>query len=252
MRQKGTFLLATALIALVALLVYTSACQREPVYIGTLDPTPVDTTDNGGDTTVVITHPCDPDSVYFNLQILPILTSNCAMADCHDVISHEEGVILDNYQHVRNSGQINLSNPANSKLYRVLNDPDPGDRMPPAPMSALTAAERALILLWIQQGAQNLSCDADCDTSNVTFSGVILPLIQTKCEGCHSGASPQGGVALTNFNQVRTTVNNGSLLGSITHAAGFTAMPYPAGSAKLPDCDVRKIQIWIDAGAPNN
>lgn len=250
MRKKGTFLLACAVVALVVLLVYAPACQREPVYIGALDPDPTDTTDNGGGDPV--THPCDPDSVYFNQQILPILTSNCAMAECHDALSHEEGVILDNYLHVRNSGQINLNNPANSKLYRVLNDPDPGDRMPPAPMPALTADERALILLWIQQGAQDLSCDAECDTTNVTFSGSVFPLIQTKCEGCHSGANPQGGVALTNFNQVRAAVNNGSLLGSITHAAGFTAMPYPAGSAKLPDCDIRMIQIWIENGAPND
>jgi hypothetical protein len=38
-------------------------------------------------------------------------------------------------------------------LYKVLNDNDPEDRMPPAPMAALPTSQRALILKWIQQGA---------------------------------------------------------------------------------------------------
>jgi len=242
--QLKKILSAIGFAVLTAAVLYTPSCQREPVYIGDNSGYPIDTTGNG--------IPCNPDSVYFNQQILPILTSNCAMSGCHDVASHEEGVILNNYQNTRNTGQISLSNPANSKLYKVLNDDDPEDRMPPAPMSALPVEQRALILKWIQQGAQNLSCEADCDTSNVKFSSSVLPIIESRCKGCHSGSSPQGGIALTNYTQVKATVNNGSLWGSITHAGGFTAMPYPAGNARIPECDIRKIRIWIDNGSPND
>ena len=242
--QLKKILSAIGFAVLTAAVLYTPSCQREPVYIGDNSGYPIDTTGNG--------IPCNPDSVYFNQQILPILTSNCAMSGCHDVASHEEGVILNNYQNTRNTGQISLSNPANSKLYKVLNDNDPEDRMPPAPMSALPVEQRALILKWIQQGAQNLSCEADCDTSNVKFSSSVLPIIESRCKGCHSGSSPQGGIALTNYTQVKATVNNGSLWGSITHAGGFTAMPYPAGNARIPECDIRKIRIWIDNGSPND
>lgn len=63
----------SAILVMAALLFITlySSCKREPVFIGEL-PGPIDTTP------VVITHPCNPDSVYFQAQVLPILASNCA------------------------------------------------------------------------------------------------------------------------------------------------------------------------------
>lgn len=242
--MRHTRFLASATVILTALFVYFSACTREPVYIGSLPTEPIDTSGTS--------IPCDPDSVYFNQQVLPILTSNCAMSGCHDVQSHEEGVILNNYTNTRNTGGINLTNPANSKIYKVLNISDPEERMPPAPASLLPVSERDLILKWIQQGALNKICNAGCDTTNVTFSGVIMPLISFKCEGCHSGSTPQGNVALTNYNQVKATVTDGTLLGSIEHISGYKPMPYPAGSYKMPDCEIRSIQIWVENGAPNN
>lgn len=244
---------ALGAVALLAVILYAPACEREPVYIGSKSTDPVDTTGNGGNNGGnPNTHPCDPDSVYFNQQILPILTSNCAMPGCHDAISHEEGIVLDNFQNVRATGGIKLGNPADSKIYKVMKLTDPGDRMPPPPQAQVPSDQQALLLKWIQQGALNLTCDADCDTTNVRFSTSVMPVIESRCKGCHSGTSPQGGIALTNFAQVKATVNNGSLWGSITHASGFTAMPYPAGSAKMPDCDIRKVKIWIDKGAPND
>ncbi len=251
MQRSGKIFFAFATVSLLALIAYTSACKRDPVYIGSLDPViPVDPVDTIVTPTPNL-HPCSPDSVYFNMQILPILTSNCAMSGCHNVQSHEEGVILNNYTNTRNTGKVNLSSPSNSKLYRVLSQSG-GDRMPPSPMAALPVAQRALILKWIQQGALNLTCEADCDTTNVTFSGSVMPIISLKCQGCHSGANPGGSVSLTNYTQVKATVTSGTLIGSITHAAGFKPMPEPVGSFKLPDCDIRKMQIWIGQGALNN
>ncbi len=259
MQSSGKIIFAFGTFVLFALIAYTSSCRREPVYIGYEDPTPIDTTGNPIDTTgnpvdttpVVVTHPCSPDSVYFEQDILPILTSNCAMSGCHDVLSHEDGVILDNYTNTRNTGKINLTNPSNSKLYRVLNQSG-GDRMPPPPRSALPADQRALILKWIQQGAQNLSCDSACDTTNVTFSTSVMPLITLKCKGCHSGTTPSGNVSLTNYTQVKATVTSGTLMGSILHQTGYSAMPQPVANGPLPDCDIRKLQIWIAAGALDN
>lgn len=253
MQLSGKSFFVFATVALLAFLAYSSACKRTPVYIGSLDPVdpdPVDTITPPPPPPVNL-HPCSPDSVYFTQDILPILTSNCAMSGCHNVQSHEEGVILNNYTNTRNTGKINLSSPSNSKLYRVLNMTG-GDRMPPSPMAALPVAQRALILKWIQQGALNLTCDADCDTTNVTFSGSVMPLISLKCQGCHSGSNPGGGVSLTNYTQVKASVTSGTLIGSITHAPGFKPMPEPVGSYALPDCDIRKVQIWISAGALNN
>lgn len=228
------------------------SCDRDPVYIGEL-PDPTDTIPDPVDTTpVVVEHPCDPDSVYFEQQVLPILSSNCAMSGCHDVQSHKEGVILTSYQYVLTTGDIRLSNPASSDIYKSLNDSDPEDRMPPAPAASLTAEQKALILKWIQQGAQDLSCDGACDTTNVTFSGVVKPLLDLKCLGCHGNNSPGGGIKLNSYNLVKASVDNGQLWGSINHESGYKAMPYPAGSNKMPQCELDAIRIWIEDGAPNN
>lgn len=246
--MKQIFFPATLLSAVLALSLHMG-CQREPVYYGIL-PDPSDTTGNGGGGTM--TQPCSPDSVYFEQQILPFLRSNCAQSGCHDAVSAEDEVVLDNYTNVRNTGGIKLNNPADSKLYKVLIDNDPDDRMPPAPAAPLSTDQRALILQWIQQGAQNLRCDAACDTSNVRFSTVIQPLLNAKCTGCHNAGNAGGGVNLASYAGVKTTVDNQTLWGAVNHQSGFKPMPYPAGGARLPNCEIDQIRIWIQDGAPNN
>ena len=245
-KTKTTFIGILALVTAIGL--YTTACTREPVYIGEILVDPGDTIVNPPDP---ILHPCDPDSVYFNTQLLPLLASNCALSGCHDVQSHEDGIILNNYANTRATGRISLTNPTSSKLYRVLTA-NGGDKMPPPPMTPFTAEQRQLLLLWIQQGALNLSCDSECDTTDVKYSTHVWPLVNTSCRGCHSGNNPGGAVSLTNYTQVKASVTDGSLMGSIRHEVGYVPMPYPAGSNKLSDCQIRTLQIWIDKGAPND
>jgi cytochrome c553 len=89
-----------------------------------------------------------------------------------------------------------------------------------------------------------------CDTANVKFSTGVLPILQANCYSCHGNGQVNGGVALDNFNTVRTRALNGSLIGVITHAQGYPAMPQ--GGAKLSDCNINKIRSWINNGAQNN
>ncbi len=244
----------TVLLAMEALLFVTLfSCQRDPVYIGELITDPTDTIPGPIDTTpvVIITDPCDPDSVYFQAQVLPILTSNCAMSGCHDVESHKEGVILTSYDKVKSTGGVNLSNPSNSKLYKSLSESGE-DRMPPPPSDALTADQKALILKWIQQGAQNLTCDSGCDTTNVTYSGSVKPLLDFRCKGCHGANNPGGGIKLTNYDEAKIVALDGKLHGTVNHDPNYKPMPYPAGSAKVPQCEIDVIRIWIEGGAQNN
>ena len=83
-----------------------------------------------------------------------------------------------------------------------------------------------------------------------TFSGSVLPLLNNRCNSCHGGVSPSGGIKLTTYTDVMKYVNNESLMGSINHLAGFSAMPKNAG--KMSSCDIGTIQKWIDSGALNN
>lgn len=212
------------------------------------DPVVVDNGGNGNNNGTSV--PCDSDSVYFNSQILPFLISNCSTSGCHDVASHEDGVILTSYDYLMGSDIVQPGNPNDGDLMEVLTTSDPGDRMPPPPAAPLSSQQIQLIQTWIAQGAQNLDCSGICDTANVTWQGTIKPLMQTYCKGCHTGSSPGGGVDLSNYAGVSGSAFDGSLVGSVDHLPGWKAMP--KNSPKMSDCDIAKIKIWVNAGAPNN
>ena len=94
---------------------------------------------------------------------------------------------------------------------------------------------------------------ATCVTTNMQYSVHIAPLIQTNCFACHSNTTSStsgAGFSLEGYNNLKAKVTDGRLLGAITHAAGFVAMPQ--GGPKLSDCNINRIKSWIDAGAPNN
>ena len=85
---------------------------------------------------------------------------------------------------------------------------------------------------------------------NPTFNTDVLPLLNAKCNSCHAGASPSGGIKLDSFAEVSKYVSNGKLLGSIKQTSGFSAMPKNAG--KMPACQISVIEDWINAGGTNN
>lgn len=193
---------------------------------------------------------CHPDTVYFVNTILPILSSNCALSGCHDAATMQDGVNLSSYEGVMSSGVINTNNPTNSDLHEVITEDDEDKIMPPPPANPLSQQQIGQILTWIQQGAQNNACQAACDTTVFTFSGAVSPIIQTRCVGCHSGGTPQGGILLTNYDQIKVQALNGALFGSVNHTGGYTPMPF--GGTKIPDCEITQIRKWIENGAPNN
>ncbi|GAA4337583.1 hypothetical protein [Flaviaesturariibacter amylovorans] len=89
------------------------------------------------------------------------------------------------------------------------------------------------------------------DTTAVTYSGTIAPLLTTHgCTGCHGSTGPSGGVSLNNWAAVKTRIDDGRLVGAISHATGFA--PMPQGAPKMSACDIDKIRRWAAAGAPNN
>ncbi|HOX77952.1 MAG TPA: hypothetical protein PLW31_07920 [Bacteroidales bacterium] len=95
----------------------------------------------------------------------------------------------------------------------------------------------------------------DCDTTNVTFSGTIFPMIDANCTGCHSGSAPQGNVKLEDYASIAAAAAKpagqyGSLYGAISHASGNS--PMPKNGTKFSDCRIKQVKAWIDAGRPNN
>lgn len=95
-----------------------------------------------------------------------------------------------------------------------------------------------------------------CDTTGITYSADIKPIIIANCyspgNGCHDAA----GSAASGYNFESTilplqgTGVNNRLVGSINGHTGFSAMP--KGRPKLSDCDIAKITIWVNMGVPDN
>lgn len=233
-----------ALLVILIIALAIGSCKHEiPVATtggGGITPPDVPPTGNPGT-------PCDPSKVYFQQQVLPILISNCAKSGCHDNASHQDGVVLTSYNSVMTTGDVRPGRPDNSEIWEKIADGE----MPPAGNTPLTQTQKNLIYNWIVQGAQNLVCENACgDTVNVTYSVSVKNIITNKCQGCHSGATPQGGIDLSTYNGLKAKVNDGRLWGAVNHSAGFSAMP--KGGNKLSVCELAMIQKWISQGAPNN
>ena len=194
---------------------------------------------------------CDPNVIYFQNDILPLLVSNCAKSGCHDAATAEEDIVLDSYANVMGSDVIEAGDPEDSELYEKITENDPDDVMPPPPHERLSPDQIAQIRTWIRQGAQDTFCsNATCDTANVTYSGAIRNLITNKCLGCHSGNIPAGNLDFSTHLGLQIAALDGRLYGAVNHASGFT--PMPQGGAKLSACEIDVIRIWIDDGALNN
>ena len=90
----------------------------------------------------------------------------------------------------------------------------------------------------------------NCDTTNVTFSGTVQPIINAKCatSGCHNDNST--GYNLSTYGGVKAIANSNQLMNSILRNG--QSKPMPQGEPKLDDCSLVKIQKWVNDGAPNN
>jgi len=87
-----------------------------------------------------------------------------------------------------------------------------------------------------------------CDTTNVTYTKTIAPIFGGYCNSCHSSSSPNGNIVTDNYTSVKANITR--IRGAINHQTGFIAMPENGG--KLSDCDLIKIDIWINHQMPNN
>lgn len=189
--------------------------------------------------------------VCFERDVLPVFQSNCTQSGCHNSQDREAGYDLTSYDNIVSHGIVPGDYKA-SKIYKVLVLPGGDEAMPQSPYSRLSDEQITNIALWIDEGAPNSTCNDNtvCDTNDVSFSQSVMPILQTYCNGCHGGSSPQGGVNYNNYNGVKTTATSGKLLGSVQHLSGYSPMPQNAN--KLSACNIAIIKAWVDAGAPNN
>lgn len=240
---------AMALRVVLVMLVLSFAlwqCKHEPLQ-GTL-PSLTDTTGSGGGGGGgggnVNEIPCNPDTVYFANQILPLFIAHCG--PCHST-SHDstKDVVLTDYWSIINSADVEAFDPSHGKVIEVMTDNDPDDMMPPpySGIQPMSSQNINLIIQWINQGALNNHCD-ECDTSNVSYS-MVQPVFSSMCVSCHNG-NHSSGINFNTYANAVAAVATGKVIPAIERTG---PKPMPPGGP-LTDCQLTKIKAWIAAGTP--
>lgn len=233
------------LIATCAFLAFTlDACKHHPDLLDDNNGG-----GNGGTDTLIVVNPdpCDPDSVYFVNTIQPLLNSMCAVPECHDAITAEDNVILTDYAHIMQQVEPNDLNSSDLWDKGIMDNNDP---MPPPGSPQLSQEQIDDIAEWINEGAQNNSCQEECDPAAFSYSVNLAPIIDLFCDGCHGGNNPSGGFALGTHGQLVSMVQNSDFMNAL-HGTGGTPI-MPPNTTGLPDCYKQQFQNWINAGMPNN
>ncbi|MDP4750188.1 MAG: hypothetical protein NWS18_05950 [Schleiferiaceae bacterium] len=224
-------ILSVAIIASVGWFASTG-CEHDP--INPVDPNPTDTTS-----------PCDPGTVDFKNEVLPLITGKCAMPGCHNSPNGEDGVVLDSYAKILR--EVSPGRPNNSELWESITETDPDKMMPPPGYPQLTPAEKELIRQWILQGAKETDCAGNvCDTAAAPSFAEANAIIQAQCVGCHAYPNVSGNVTLDSYLGIKNAVENNNLLGALK-GVGSSQMP-PSGAMNA--CNQRKIARWVAAGMP--
>ncbi len=190
------------------------------------------------------------DSVCFNTHIEPVLLSTCGVTDCHDAVSAQEDIILTSYASLMavRQGIVPFS-PSQSKIYEVITETSSDDRMPPSPRSPLTAGQIEDFNKWISQGAVNSQCSVSaCDTSNVTYSESVEPIISTNCRSCHNTNNANAGIILVTEADATAIAQSGMLNAVLRNTSGIKMPP----TFDLTECQIRTVEIWTNSISKSN
>lgn len=114
----------------------------------------------------------------------------------------------------------------------------------------------ALIIIALASCEKNNEVDLygipPCDTTDLTWVNGISEIFSVYCVFCHNVNLNYKGVRHDNFEEEMKVISRGDarLRTVINHGPGYKRMPF--GGPKLSDCNIQKIETWLDNGAPEN
>ena len=91
----------------------------------------------------------------------------------------------------------------------------------------------------------------ECDTTAVSYSADIVPMLSTYCYACHDNLNaPSFGnnIKMEEYADVKN--QSESILGAIKHDPQYS--PMPKGGSKLSDCLIMKFEAWVNQGGVDN
>jgi hypothetical protein len=202
--------------------------------------------------------------VCFDSEILPMLKTSCNM--CHDG-SRREGFIDTSYEEIKKF--VTPGNAATSKLYKSITA-SYFNVMPPK--NALSANQRMLIEIWIQQGANKVRCDTITQQpviptptvkDSICFVQDIMPLLAscgTPAKNgmrCHDAISHQDGYVIVDYatlmskpgNIVATKPNSSRIFLAVSGGGDNDIMPPPPYFNPLTSQQLETFRKWIEQGA---
>jgi hypothetical protein len=117
----------------------------------------------------------------------------------------------------------------------------------------LAVAVAGAFLLWVEGCAKHNAVDlggGGCDTTNVSYSMQVVPILQNNCYVCHRGPGASSGIDYSSYGAFKGWAQSGYVVGDITAAPGHIPMPY--GLPPLDQCEINTIIAWINQGTQNN
>jgi len=120
----------------------------------------------------------------------------------------------------------------------------------------MISKRRALILIvlavlpmsCVNNNEEELYGIRPCDIENVTWESKIREIMQKNCVMCHGPDLAFRGVRHDTYESEMIVVNDGRLRGVVNHLPGYPKMPKDRD--KLPECELKLINTWLDNGAP--
>lgn len=110
-----------------------------------------------------------------------------------------------------------------------------------------------ILLIYVPQSCENnnefdLYGTRECDTTDITWESTIREILKRNCVECHNDKLASGNVRHDSYAAEMIVVTDGRLRGVVNHLDGFVKMP--KDREKLPECELKQINLWLDRGAP--
>jgi len=97
---------------------------------------------------------------------------------------------------------------------------------------------------------EDLLEDFICDTTDIVYNNLTY-IFSDICSVCHSNDFTYvDEIKMDSYDNVRSSINTGLVWPAINHLEG--SPPMPDDLPKLQECDLKKIEAWINVGMPNN
>lgn len=93
-----------------------------------------------------------------------------------------------------------------------------------------------------------------CDTTTVSFSADVVPILEANCYVCHSideGETSGDGYILETYDELTASTDGVTLIDVIEWTPGGAA-DMPKSGSQLPNCERAIIHAWINQGMLDN